>query len=369
MRKICSSANTSCSCAFSDTALARSVPNGFSMMMRQRSTRSGLGQQPHRRQGGARAARSDSARGGSRRRAPARPRSTAALSAAGAGRQRHVVEGRGEGGPVGLARPCGWRTDRAPRAASLRKPSASMSSSDTPMMRQPGMKPGAAEVEQARQQLAPRQIAGRADEHDDLRDSAGRPARSSWPSCALGPVCSGRPTPGSGRGHFWCVGDGAQRNSSGDTETPAGAGGAGQGRDRRARAHREAVAAGEGGGAADLRQGRAAAVAVHAGAVRSRSVLPVLGGQPPEYYPPVDENAAQEQGCGRPPYLRGDVGEAGVRFTVHLAADGRKLWYASRRHFRSNANKCARLLYYWPIFAVALAIFLLSIKVAVCNAS
>ncbi len=32
------SANTSCSRAFSDTALARSVPNGFSMMTRERST-------------------------------------------------------------------------------------------------------------------------------------------------------------------------------------------------------------------------------------------------------------------------------------------------------------------------------------------
>ncbi len=39
MRKICSSANTSCSFAFSDTALARSVPNGFSMIMRECSTR------------------------------------------------------------------------------------------------------------------------------------------------------------------------------------------------------------------------------------------------------------------------------------------------------------------------------------------
>ena len=31
MRKIWSSAKTSCSLAFSETALARSVPNGFSM--------------------------------------------------------------------------------------------------------------------------------------------------------------------------------------------------------------------------------------------------------------------------------------------------------------------------------------------------
>ena len=39
MRKICSSAKTSCSLAFSDTALARSVPKGFSMMTRLCATR------------------------------------------------------------------------------------------------------------------------------------------------------------------------------------------------------------------------------------------------------------------------------------------------------------------------------------------
>ena len=38
IRKICSSAKISCSEAFSARALARSVPNGFSMMMRDRST-------------------------------------------------------------------------------------------------------------------------------------------------------------------------------------------------------------------------------------------------------------------------------------------------------------------------------------------
>ena len=53
MRKIWSSAKTSCSLAFSDTALARSVPNGFSMMMRQSLDQAGLGQHPHRRQRGA----------------------------------------------------------------------------------------------------------------------------------------------------------------------------------------------------------------------------------------------------------------------------------------------------------------------------
>ncbi len=38
MRKICSSAKTLCSSALSFLALARSVPKGFSMMIRLRST-------------------------------------------------------------------------------------------------------------------------------------------------------------------------------------------------------------------------------------------------------------------------------------------------------------------------------------------
>ena len=38
MRKIWSSENTSCSRRLSDTALARSVPKGFSITMRLRST-------------------------------------------------------------------------------------------------------------------------------------------------------------------------------------------------------------------------------------------------------------------------------------------------------------------------------------------
>ena len=38
MRKIWPSSNTSCSRVLSVTALSRSTPNGFSMMMRERST-------------------------------------------------------------------------------------------------------------------------------------------------------------------------------------------------------------------------------------------------------------------------------------------------------------------------------------------
>ena len=40
MRKMRSSAKTACNSSFSATALSRSVPNGFSMMMRERPTRS-----------------------------------------------------------------------------------------------------------------------------------------------------------------------------------------------------------------------------------------------------------------------------------------------------------------------------------------
>ena len=38
MRKICSSSKTECSMSLSAPALARSVPNGFSMTTRERST-------------------------------------------------------------------------------------------------------------------------------------------------------------------------------------------------------------------------------------------------------------------------------------------------------------------------------------------
>ena len=38
MRKICDSSKTSCSCSLSDIALSRSVPNGFSITTRARST-------------------------------------------------------------------------------------------------------------------------------------------------------------------------------------------------------------------------------------------------------------------------------------------------------------------------------------------
>ena len=48
-----------------------------------------------------------------------------------------------------------------------------MSSSATAMIRQPGMKPGARQMEQARQELASGQIARGAEQDDDLRNTAG----------------------------------------------------------------------------------------------------------------------------------------------------------------------------------------------------
>ena len=75
IRKICSSSKTSCSSALSLRAEARSMPNGFSMMIRLRSTRSASSSMVHDRQRGLRAARSGSAAGAARRRrTPPRPR-------------------------------------------------------------------------------------------------------------------------------------------------------------------------------------------------------------------------------------------------------------------------------------------------------
>jgi len=49
MRKICFRRRLQCSLAFNDTALARSVPKGFSMMNAAVLDETGFGQQPHRR--------------------------------------------------------------------------------------------------------------------------------------------------------------------------------------------------------------------------------------------------------------------------------------------------------------------------------
>ena len=100
----------------------------------------GLRQQPHRRQRRGWAARSDSARGGSRPPAtapPARPLPSARRRRRRAARSR-ASRRRRPSRPRRLARA---RTGRGPSRAISRKPSASRSSSETPMIRQPGMNP------------------------------------------------------------------------------------------------------------------------------------------------------------------------------------------------------------------------------------
>ena len=75
----------------------------------------------------------------------------------------------GETLPTRPRSPCAARTGRARRARCARKPSASIvveRDADDPAA---GNEPGAGQMEQARQQLALRQIAGGADQDDDLR--------------------------------------------------------------------------------------------------------------------------------------------------------------------------------------------------------
>ena len=132
--------------------------------------KTGLGQQPHRRQGGAgRHAQIVHATALAAQRLLRRL--DRRLERAGAGRQRHVVQGLRRRRPSRPRSPCGVENCSSASRASLRKPSASSSSSETPMIRQPGMKPAAAQMEQARQQLPPRQVTGGAHQDDDLRIS------------------------------------------------------------------------------------------------------------------------------------------------------------------------------------------------------
>ena len=71
-------------------------------------------------------------------------RATAAASAAGAAPQRHVVEACLRRRPSRRRSTLRAENSSSASRANARKPSASSSSSDTPMMRQPGMKPALA---------------------------------------------------------------------------------------------------------------------------------------------------------------------------------------------------------------------------------
>ncbi len=101
MRKIWSSSNTSCSLAFNATALSRSVPNGFSMMIARAVDQAGFSEQAHRRQRRVR-----------RHAEIVEPAALAVegsfglddgrLQRFGAGRHRHVVQAVRKRIPVGL---------------------------------------------------------------------------------------------------------------------------------------------------------------------------------------------------------------------------------------------------------------------------
>ena len=143
MRKIWLSSNVACSASLSSIALARSVPNGFSMMMRAPLGQPGLAEPLH-----------DLGRGRGRDAEVVQPRDVAAelvLELAdglgqrfGAGRLADVGEPRRERRPSRRRGHRGARTRRARRARRQRKPSSSRSSSDVPTIRHSGNSPACA---------------------------------------------------------------------------------------------------------------------------------------------------------------------------------------------------------------------------------
>ena len=169
MRKICSSANTACSLAFSETALARSVPNGFSMITRGPLDQPRLGQQADRRERrvGRHAQVVDPPalpaqrplggldRGAQRRRPCGKP---------------YVVEAHRELRPGDVGH--GAVAERVERlAGDGAKPVGVDVVERDADDAAAGDEPGARQVEQARQELAPRQVAGGADQDDHLREA------------------------------------------------------------------------------------------------------------------------------------------------------------------------------------------------------
>src|SRR4051794_19899939 len=181
MRKIWSSEKTSCSLAFSATALFRSVPNGFSMMMRERSTRPASANRRTGRQGGigrhaeivhAPVLVAQFPLGlGDRR-----------LERVSARADRNVVQRLGKDGPVRvlhLSR--GELIERLARdlAEAIGVDLVERDADDSAT----GDEPGARQVEQAGQQLAPRQVAGGAHEDNNLRILGTNPRRNLCHAC------------------------------------------------------------------------------------------------------------------------------------------------------------------------------------------
>ena len=171
IRKIWLSSNVACSVSLSSIALARSVPNGFSMMMREPSASSALPSRSHDRRAPPPAARSGS--GAARRRAPSsssRSRDGRRPSASGpASTGRGTRAARRTSSQSSSGTPWCANSSSAHRARGRGSCSSSSSSSDDAEDPALGQQPGLGEVEQAGQQLAAGQVAGRAEQHDDVR--------------------------------------------------------------------------------------------------------------------------------------------------------------------------------------------------------
>ena len=169
IRKICSSRKTSCTSALSATADARSVPNGFSMMIRDRSTRPGrLELVDHVERGLGRDAEVVEAAYVARRR-PARPRPRApGRDGLAAGRLRDVAEQRRERRPplVGDLALAELLAGRPGELVELLVVEVLHRGADDPgVVEQVGL----GQPQQPGQQLAAGQVAGRAEQHDDVR--------------------------------------------------------------------------------------------------------------------------------------------------------------------------------------------------------
>ncbi len=180
IRNTCSSRKTSWTISFRRWAEARSVPNGFSIITRARSFKLGLAEHARSRRPPLSAARSGSgaARSPRRaRRAPRRPRPSAASPPRRPARRRAAARSR----PIPPGRTRGGRTPGRPSAANSRNSSSESSSIEIPTTRNSGISSGLEEVQQPRQQLAPRQIPGGAEDAEHVRrQRRHRPHRLGW---------------------------------------------------------------------------------------------------------------------------------------------------------------------------------------------
>ena len=169
MRKIWLSSNVACSVSFSLIALARSVPNGFSMMMRARSAKPGLTEAAARPRARPRAGRSGSGDGRRRRRGRLRARRRSWPARRAPADCADERQARRERRPTRRRAHRGARTRRARPRANARKrlvvEIVERGADDAVLGQQARLR----EMEQPGQQLAPGQVAGRAEQHHDVR--------------------------------------------------------------------------------------------------------------------------------------------------------------------------------------------------------